>query len=266
MGRLPLPYMQYKKRYGQHFLRDTSQAARIAKALVGWGSEYQTLIEIGPGAGMLTQHLAARVPTGGKLCLIEIDRDLVPALQATYQPKGIKVVEADFIKWPLHEVGQEVGICGNFPYNVSSQIIFKILENRHLVPELVGMFQREVALRIATPLGGRDCGILSVLVQAYYRVETMFHLAPGSFVPPPKVHSSVIRLVRYRSEVPGLDAPWLFTVVKTAFQQRRKTLRNALAVLLQHKESHSWPSDILGKRAEQLLLEDFVDLAIWLKA
>jgi 16S rRNA (adenine1518-N6/adenine1519-N6)-dimethyltransferase len=158
-----------------------------------------------------------------------------------------------------------VGVCGNFPYNVSSQIVFKVLENRCMVPEMVGMFQKEVAQRMAASHGGKEYGILSVLVQAYYRVETIFHLAPGAFVPPPKVHSTVIRLVRYRSEVPGLEATWLFKVVKTAFQQRRKTLRNALSTLLQGKDPSAWPTDLLGKRAEALSLDELIGLAIWLK-
>ena len=253
--------MQLKKKFGQHFLKDPKNAERIAHAIKGWGSDYNQLIEIGPGGGVLTQFLAQKVTDVQKLKLIEIDNDLIAALTNSYSSKGVEIENIDFLKADLSIIQSPFAVCGNFPYNISSQILFKILEYRNDVPEMVGMFQKEVAQRVVAPHGNKTYGILSVLVQAFYKVEPVFTLKPGAFNPPPKVDSMVIRLERFRTEIPGLNNRAFFKIVKMAFGQRRKTLRNALADFLGDRRNEPSLDSILRCRAEQLSVEEYIDLS-----
>ncbi len=243
-----------KKHLGQHFLNDQNIAQKIAESLC---AECRNVVEIGPGTGVLTQFLLQKIDI--ELHLLEIDRESVEYLQATYPFLGEKLHEADFLKFPLQELfnGEEFCISGNFPYNISSQILFRMLENRTLVPCLCGMFQKEVAERICAQHGNKTYGILSVLAQAYYKTEYLFTVDEHVFTPPPKVKSGVIRLQRFRNAIEGIDEPFFFQLVKTAFNQRRKTLRNALKPM---NLDQPVPEEFAGKRAEQLSPDDFLAL------
>lgn len=218
------------------------------------------VLEIGPGMGVLTQYLLQR--TDIQTAVVELDRESVAYLKKNFTnlPKE-NIYEADFLRLDLAALfgGQKFGIIGNFPYNISSQIFFKVLENRDLVPEVVGMLQKEVALRIASGPGKKDYGILSVLLQAFYKIDYLFSLGPEAFSPPPKVNSGVIRLVRNETERLDCDEKQFTSLVKMGFNQRRKTLRNAL------KASGIADHALLDKRAEQLTVADFVTLTNWLK-
>lgn len=242
-----------KKQLGQHFLTDTATAQRIAATLTGYGG-YQHVIEVGPGTGMLTQFLKEQPY---KLLLSEVDTESIRHL---IEQKGY--LDTDFIgdflqiDLPYHVRGP-VAIIGNYPYNISTQIVFKVLEYRNQVPEMTGMFQREVAWRICSPHGSKDYGIISVLVQAFYHAEYLFTVNEGVFNPPPKVKSGVLRLQRLPKD-PDCNPSSLFRVVKTAFNQRRKMLSNALKPVL--PEGYDDPLGIGSKRAEQLSVEQFIQL------
>ena len=212
-----------KKSLGQHFLTDQSIATRIVDALQG-----SDVLEVGPGMGVLTQYLL-----GKNLKVVEIDKESVAYLEKHYPSLGNGLIEGDFLKMNLSGLfpGQ-FSIIGNFPYNISSQIFFKILEFRDLVPEVVCMIQKEVAERIAEKPGTKIYGILSVFLQAWYDIEFLFTVGPRAFNPPPKVHSAVIRLTRNSRTSLGCDEKLFRSVVKTAFGQRRKTLRNSLKPLV----------------------------------
>ncbi len=246
-----------KKHLGQHFLRDVQVAERIASALTGHKG-YRKVLEIGPGTGMLTQFLLKneRVET----TVIEIDRESVGYLKSHFPELSPRIIEADFLNW--QPAGwPEFAVIGNFPYNISSQIFFRVLGYRDQVPEVVCMLQREVARRIASPPGNKEYGILSVLLQAFYDITYLFTVPPGAFAPPPKVQSGVIRLVRNATSELDCDEKLFFSVVKTAFNQRRKTLRNALkpmGVVPEHP--------LLDKRAEQLGVPEFVALTRLIQA
>lgn len=247
-------YVKPKKYLGQHFLTDRNIAAKIADSLAA-GSTRKTL-EVGPGTGMLTQFLLQR----GDLDLYaaEIDPESVRYLKAHFPELTTRLFEEDFLKMDLREMfGGKVNIIGNFPYNISSQIFFKILENRDMVDEAVGMVQREVALRIAEPPGTKNYGILSVLLQAYYTIEYLFTVSEQVFNPPPKVKSAVIRLTRNGIAKLDCDEALFVKVVKAAFNQRRKTIRNSLrsAFPLAAGEHALFPL-----RPEKLSVADFVDL------
>ncbi|MBK9147543.1 MAG: ribosomal RNA small subunit methyltransferase A [Flavobacteriales bacterium] len=245
-----------KKHLGQHFLKEDSIAHNVAEGLTGHGG-YTHVIEVGPGTGALTKHLLAR--SEFKLTCFEVDRDSVPYLLEHYS--GIDVREADFLGMDPDSVTDgRFAVAGNFPYNISTQIVFKVLEHRDRCTEVVGMFQKEVADRIRAPHGSKTYGITSVLVQAWYDAELLFHVEPGSFIPPPKVRSSVIRLKRNTVEKLPCDEALFFRVVKTAFNQRRKTLHNALKPLPDLKAP--LPERFAGKRAEQLSVAEFVELAL----
>lgn len=252
--------MRLKKKYGQHFLKDSQQALRIADAVQGWGTEFYHLLEIGPGGGAMTQHIATAAGTNKTLSLVEIDEDLVPNLQEKFGSSFVDVLNIDFLKVDLASMKKPFGVVGNFPYNISSQILFKILEHKEDVPELVGMFQKEVAQRVAAKHGNKTYGILSVLIQAYYKVDEVFSLKPGAFQPPPKVDSMVIRLSRFRDEIPGVDGRDFHKMVKAAFGQRRKTLRNSMSNYLAQKKPFDDPHSILQRRAEQLSVDEFLEL------
>ena len=242
-----------KKRLGQHFLKDQDIARRIVEALTRDGSE---VLEIGPGTGVLTDFLIKEDP--GKLYTIEIDSESVAYLQNKYPQLGPRILQQDFLQADLSFLPGKFKIIGNFPYNISSQIFFKVIQLRDRVNEVVCMLQEEVARRLASPPGNKDYGILSVLLQAYYRIDYLFTVDPSVFHPPPKVKSGVIRLER--NAVPKLDCDEnLFkTVVKQGFQNRRKTLRNALKPLNLPTEITSL--GLLDQRAETLTVQDFVGL------
>ena len=244
-----------KKFLGQHFLKDKGIAQRIVDALdTISGAE---VLEIGPGTGVLTEYLVSREI---RLTLIEIDRDSIAYLKEHYKDLGDLIMEGDFLKVDLQKLysSGHFHVIGNFPYNISSQIFFKVLELRGQVDQLVGMIQKEVAQRITAKPGSKTYGKLSVLLQAYYNMEYLFTVDPGSFHPPPKVDSAVIRMKR--NDVSRLDCneKLFFRIVKRGFQIRRKTLRNALKPI---NMPDSVKTDaILDKRAEALGVNDFIDL------
>jgi 16S rRNA (adenine1518-N6/adenine1519-N6)-dimethyltransferase len=245
-----------KKFLGQHFLKDQNIAKKIVDALQP-PEKGRAAIEVGPGMGILTQYLVMRQDVDLKL--VEIDRDSVKYLKTHYPSQETAIIEADFLKLDLPSVaGGKFSVIGNFPYNISSQIFFKVLEHRDLVMQVVCMLQKEVAERIAAPHGSRTYGIMSVLLQAFYRIEYLFKVPPGVFHPPPKVMSAVIRLNRNERNVLPCDEKLFFQVVKQGFNNRRKTLRNALKNLNLAPEVIASP--VLDKRAEQLSVEDFIDL------
>ena len=244
-----------KKYLGQHFLNDESVAEQIADTLAL--KNYKNVLEIGPGMGVLTKYLLKKDIT---TYVIEIDTESVEYLQANYLNLAPRIIEKDFLKFDLNDVFKQepFGIIGNFPYNISTQIVFKTLEMRDQIPEFSGMFQKEVAQRICSKEGSKVYGILSVLVQAFYDAEYLFTVPPNVFNPPPKVESGVLRLTRKEDFSLPCDEKLFFKVVKTAFQQRRKTIRNSLKTL---NLSNSLREDsIFGKRPEQLSVQEFLEL------
>lgn len=247
-------HVRAKKHLGQHFLKEEVIARRIADSLTGHGG-YEHLIEVGPGTGALTRHL---IPLERyKLMCFEVDTESIGFLENAYP--GLQVLQRDFLRADLDRIAPgPIAVIGNFPYNISTQIVFTVLEHRQQVTELVGMFQKEVADRICAGPGSKTYGITSVLAQAWYVCEPLFTVEPGSFIPPPKVRSAVIRM--RRNEVARLpcDEALLFQVVKTAFNQRRKTLHNALKAFAPLK--NGVPEAFAKKRAEQLSVADFVTL------
>lgn len=246
-----------KKALGQHFLTDLSIAGRIADTLDTYVG--MPVLEIGPGMGVLTRPLLER---GHDVTVVELDTESVSYLEENFPSLAGRIVEADFLKLDLREVMGDGQFCiiGNYPYNISSQIFFKLLEYRDQVPCCSGMLQREVAERLAAPAGTKARGILSVLLQLWYDVEYLFTVSEKVFNPPPKVKSGVIRLIRREGVTSaGCDEALLKTVVKTTFGQRRKTLRNSLKPLLPPGTALTDES-MLGLRPEQLTVEQFVNL------
>lgn len=244
-----------KKALGQHFLTDQSVARSIVAALSA--SDVQDTLEIGPGMGVLSQYLLAREDI--HLKMVEVDGESVVYLRNHFPGIEGKLLQADYLKLDMRKVfPSSYKVIGNFPYNISSQIFFKILEDKDLVPEVVCMIQKEVADRIAEAPGTKTYGILSVLLQAWYDIEYVLSVGPGAFCPPPKVHSAVIRLKRNSRTDLGCDEKLFKQVVKTAFNQRRKTLRNALKPLA--KEGQDTSDPIFDRRAEKLSVEEFVYL------
>jgi 16S rRNA (adenine1518-N6/adenine1519-N6)-dimethyltransferase len=243
-----------KKYLGQHFLKDMGVARQIAESLTLDGPT--AVLEIGPGMGVLTQFLLQNPLIN--LTAVELDSESVVYLHEHYP--DLKVIEADFLKMDLKSVfSDKFCIIGNFPYNISSQIFFKMLDNKDSIPCLAGMIQKEVAERIAAPAGSKTYGILSVLMQAYYKIEYLFTVNATVFDPPPKVQSAVIRFTR--NEVSQIDCnEQLFkTVVKTAFNQRRKTLRNSLKPIVE--SGHPMYADpLFDLRPERLDVAAFIDL------
>ena len=217
-----------KKKLGQHFLKDHTIAEKIADLLTF--KDYGTVLEIGPGMGVLTQFL---VPKKKKLHLIEIDRESVIYLKNTYSEIEASLTEGDFLKLDIQKIigKNPYAIIGNFPYNISTQIVFKTIENREQIPFFAGMFQKEVAERICEPAGSKKYGILSVLAQLFYTTTYLFTVPPEVFNPPPKVNSAVMQMVRKEDFSLDCDESLLFKIVKLSFQQRRKTLRNSLKTL-----------------------------------
>lgn len=244
-----------KKHLGQHFLTDESIAKNIADTLTL--SRYETVLEIGPGMGVLTKYLLEKeIDT----YVIEIDTESVNYLNSHYPKLHNKIISKDFLKYNLNEIfeGKPFAIIGNFPYNISTQIVFKCLEMRHQVPEFSGMFQKEVAERICEKKGSKTYGILSVLAQAFYDVEYLFTVNEDVFNPPPKVKSGVMRMIRKDNFTLPCNEKLLFNVVKTAFNQRRKTLRNSLKSF--HLSDNLKEDTIFDLRPEQLSVEQFIEL------
>ncbi len=247
-----------KKHLGQHFLRDHNIAEKIANSLTQHG-DYRRVLEIGPGTGVLTQFLLKKAEL--ETWVIEIDNESVQALHHKFPDLQPRILEADFLRFTLPEaLLPPFAVIGNFPYNISSQILFRVVEWRDQVPEVVGMFQKEVAVRVASPPGSKDYGIISVLIQAWYDVQILFSVPPGVFQPPPNVQSAVIRMKRNQTLQLACDEKLFIKVVKAGFNQRRKTLRNALKVLGVPCKQPDHP--FLDRRAETLSVEDFVTLSL----
>jgi 16S rRNA (adenine1518-N6/adenine1519-N6)-dimethyltransferase len=253
-----------KKHLGQHFLTDEGIAKNIADALTENG--YDNVLEIGPGMGVLTKYLLEKK---SKVTVIELDRESIAYLRDTFPLEHVKlntskdqfeIIEGDFLKKDLSEIfkKKQVAIIGNFPYNISTQIVFKAIDNREFVPEFAGMFQKEVAQRIAEKEGSKIYGILSVLTQAFFDVEYLFTVPPEVFNPPPKVDSGVIRFIRKKDYSLPVDEKLFFRVVKTAFNQRRKMLRSSLKSFNLSDSLKEEP--IFAKRPEQLSVQQFFEL------
>ena len=259
-----------KKALGQHFLTDLKVAQSIADALLCSADSTTDVLEVGPGMGVLTQYLLERPEIA--LRAVEIDRESVDYLLVHFPKINGSLIEADFLKLNLGNFFQgSFDVIGNFPYNISSQIFFKILDHKDQVPQVVCMIQKEVAERIAEKPGTKTYGILSVLLQAWYDIEYLFTVGEGAFNPPPKVKSAVIRLTRNDRTDLGCDQALFKNVVKTAFNQRRKTLRNSLKPLVIAKAQQlGWTPEqqaefvsdpVFDLRPERLGVEDFVELA-----
>ncbi len=243
-----------KKHLGQHFLKDLTIAQKIADTLSFSG--YRKTLEIGPGMGVLTQFLLEK---DTDVYVIEIDRESVTYLENHFPKLQNKIISGDFLKFDIVSYFKEpFAIIGNFPYNISSQIVFKMLDLRGYIPEFSGMFQKEVAERICEKAGSKTYGILSVLVQAFYDADYLFTVSENVFNPPPKVKSGVLRLVRKENFHLDCDEKLFFSVVKTAFQQRRKTLRNSLKSFINSEELKV--KTVFDKRPEQLSWEEFVEI------
>ncbi len=254
-----------KKALGQHFLVDLNIARKICDSLSG-GSAVGgpcTVLEVGCGMGVLTQFLLRRSDI--VIWGAEIDPESVEYLHAHFPEFAPRLIEGDFLKMNLRErFPRGLKIIGNFPYNISSQIFFKVLEHRDLVPECVGMIQKEVAVRIAEPPGSKEYGILSVLLQAWYDIEYLFTVNETVFNPPPKVKSAVIRLRRNSVGRLGCDEALFVKVVKASFGQRRKMIRNSLRTVFGDFGGAEHP--FFTQRAEQLSVADFVQLTNWVAA
>ena len=246
-----------KKALGQHFLTDQSVAQAIVASLQSRGP----VLEVGPGTGVLTQYLLRDPEIALKV--VELDGESVRYLLEHYPALAPNLYEADFLKLDLHKLFPErFAVIGNFPYNISSQIFFKILDYREQVPEVVCMIQKEVAERMAAGPGSKTYGILSVLMQAWYDIEYLFTVGEGAFLPPPKVKSAVIRLTRNERGALGCDEDLFKRVVKTTFNQRRKTIRNSLKPILATLPKLPAYIPYLDARPEQLSVEEFVELTL----
>lgn len=245
-----------KKHLGQHFLTDKNIAEKIVNSLKST-DQYRDVLEVGPGMGILSDFLLSKDKPEAHL--IDIDTESFNFLKKKYPNLGERLINGDFLELNFKDTfSGKLGIIGNFPYNISSQILFKVLDNRDQVVELVGMFQKEVAERCAEKPGSKEYGILSVFLQAYYKVEYLFSVKPGVFNPPPKVTSAVIRLTRNDIDKLECDEKLFWQVVKAGFNQRRKTLRNALSSLVSKDSMQDDP--LLELRAERLSVNDFVRL------
>lgn len=246
-----------KKNLGQHFLNDKSIARRIADSLTGIG--YNTVLEIGPGMGILTSYLLERNFTDFRV--IEIDNESVHFLKSNF-PELDKIITGDFLSMDLdQDFPDKIAIIGNFPYNISTQIFFKVLKHREKVVEISGMLQKEVAERICAGPGSKTYGILSVLLQAFYNTEYLFTVSEHVFSPPPKVKSGVIRLIRNDIKTLDCDEILFFRVVKACFNQRRKTLRNSVRAAFELTRDDY---NEFGLRPEQLSVNQFIQLTRWI--
>ena len=247
-------HVKAKKHLGQHFLTDENIAKNIVDALLE-KDQSTTIIEVGPGTGVLTQHLILDCKN---FFALDVDRESVEFLKSKYPNEQDKILLADFLETDLAVLaGNKYNVIGNFPYNISSQIMFKVLENKDDVNIVVGMFQREVALRLAEKPGSKVYGILSVLLQAFYDIEYLFTVNENVFNPPPKVKSAVIRLTRNQVKKLDCDEVLFKKIIKTTFNQRRKTIRNSIRTLF---NDNTIRHPLFDKRPEQLSVEQFVEL------
>lgn len=245
-----------KKFLGQHFLTDLKVASDIADTVDACPE--LPVLEVGPGMGVLTQFI---IPKGREFKVVEIDFESVPYLHEHFPELGDNIIEGDFLQMDLDAVfaGRPFVLTGNYPYNISSQIFFKMVENRNLIPCCTGMIQKEVAERMAAGPGSKTYGVLSVLIRAWYDVEYLFTVHENVFNPPPKVKSAVIRLTRNGKENLGCDEKLFRRIVKTVFTQRRKMLRNPMKQIL-GKDCPILAEEIFNKRPEQLSVQDYIDL------
>ncbi len=242
-----------KKHLGQHFLHDRNIADKIVRCL---SDDHPNICELGPGTGVLTSFLLKRKELRS-LTLVEIDPESTEFLQAHFNDPRLTILQADFLRMDLSQIPAPFALIGNFPYNISSQIFFRVIESRDRIPEVVCMIQKEVAERIVAEPGSKTYGILSVLLQAWYTIDYEFTVSEQVFLPPPKVKSAVIRMTRNQVDTLACDEKAFTRIVKTAFNQRRKTLRNALKPLLT-ETTKTFPYH--DKRAEQLSVQDFIEL------
>lgn len=245
-----------KKFLGQHFLKDLQVAKDIADTIDTCPDI--PVLEVGPGMGVLTQYL---IPKKRPLKVVELDFESVAYLKENFRELGDNIIEQDFLKMDLSALfeGRPFVLTGNYPYNISSQIFFKMLDNKEIIPCCTGMIQKEVAERIAAKPGNKTYGILSVLIQAWYNVEYLFTVHEHVFNPPPKVKSAVIRMTRNETQDLGCNEKLFKQIVKTTFNQRRKTLRNSISTIL-NKENPLSADPIFNKRPEQLSVEEFIEL------
>jgi 16S rRNA (adenine1518-N6/adenine1519-N6)-dimethyltransferase len=248
-----------KKHLGQHFLKDEEVAKRIIDAVAISGDV--PLVEVGPGTGVLTKHLI----TKENFFAVDVDTESIAYLKKTYPKYADKILEGDFLQMDLSKLYPgKFAVIGNFPYNISSQIMFKVLDLRDQVDVVVGMFQKEVAERIAIKAGTKAYGILSVLLQAFYDVEYLFTVEPAVFVPPPKVRSAVIRLTRNKTQKLDCDEKLFKAIVKSTFNQRRKMVRNGVKSFI--KDDPIMSHRFFTMRPEQLSVADFVELTKMIEA
>lgn len=253
--------MKAKKSYGQHFLTNEELSSNIADSLI-LTDTYDKVLEIGPGKGMLTKYLLEK---DYELIAVEADRDMIHYLQQHYPQLSGQIISDDFLKvdLALFFKNQSFGLIGNFPYNISSQILFKMLDYKSQIPEMVGMFQMEVAKRVVSGPGSKVYGVISVLIQAYYSGEYLFDVDRTNFSPPPKVQSAVIRLTRKENQNLGCEYSLFRKVVKQAFSQRRKMLRNTMKAFI--SGDALLEDEFFNQRPEMLSVEDFVKLSLWIK-
>lgn len=256
-------YVKPKKQLGQHFLTDMGIAKRIADTIPAEAPK--NVLEIGPGTGVLTQFLLQN--NALNLQVIEIDSESVAYLQQNFEALQGRIIADDFLKYPVETLfnGQPFSLIGNYPYNISSQIFFKALEHKDQIPFISGMLQKEVAERLASKPGKKAYGILSVLLQAYYDIEYLFTVPPGVFNPPPKVQSAVLKMTRNNVQSLPCNEVLFKQVVKTTFNQRRKTIRNSIKPLL-GSEFDKEGTPLLDKRPEQLSVAQFVELTCWVES
>lgn len=243
-----------KKSLGQHFLKDENMLQKISDAIGDLGP-YATVVEIGPGAGALTKYLLQH--KHHDFYVVELDDRWAAHLQQSHPALRGKIIHRDFLQTDLSFMKHPTHVVGNFPYNISSQIVFKIIEEREKVERMTGMFQKEVALRIAAKHGSKDYGVLSVLTQAYYDCNYLFDVPPDCFTPPPKIMSGIIQITRKKT-APACDEVLMKKVVKAAFNQRRKTMRNSLKEFIAGKSIAA--NEVFNLRPEQLSLERFYEL------
>ena len=246
-----------KKSLGQHFLKDENIAGKIIEEFTN-ENPCEVVLEVGPGTGVLTKYFLQQ--SSIKFFAVETDARMVTFLRGKYPSLMHSLIYHDFLTFDLKSLNvKSLSIVGNFPYNISTQILFRVFENKEMIPFVVGMFQKEVAKRIASVHGNKEYGILSVLLQAHYEVEYLFEVPPACFVPPPKVKSAVIRLKRKKILTEIADENFFLRLVKAGFNQRRKTLRNSLNKIV--NDEKLLKAEIYNKRAEQLSVMDWIELS-----
>lgn len=251
-----------KKSFGQNFLTDDNIARKIVSSLQLAGVQYKYIIEAGPGKGRLTKQIIEKLSGKTEIFLVELDKDLIELLKKTFPDIQNNIIFDDILKIKMETLtnNSQFGLIGNFPYNITGPLLFKILEYRYLIPEVVGMFQKEVVQRVASEPGNKVYGIPSVMMQAYYKVENLFQVNENVFSPRPTVKSAVLRLSRKHISLEGCNDDIFKMTVKSAFSSRRKTLKNSMSSLIDLSALETVP-DLFKLRAEQLSVNDFIDLA-----